>query len=71
MQDAVVVILDDLRRNFVDAASTPRLAGFAAQAGNFPGFRIPFPSTTRAVSASFATGSHPHDIACRVTRGRC
>ena len=59
MQRAVVVILDGLRCDFVDAARTPRLASFAAQAENFPGFRTAFPSATRAVSASFATGCHP------------
>ena len=59
MRRAVVVILDGLRRDFVDAARTPRLASFAAQAENFPGFRTAFPSATRAVSASFATGCHP------------
>ncbi len=59
MQRAVVVILDGLRRDFVDAARTPRLANFAAQAESFPAFRTAFPSATRAVSASFATGCHP------------
>jgi arylsulfatase A-like enzyme len=59
MRRAVVVVLDGLRRDFVDTARTPRLAGFAAQAENFPGFRTAFPSATRAVSASFATGCHP------------
>lgn len=59
MRRAVVVILDGLRRDFVDAARTPRLAAFAAQAESFPGFRTAFPSATRAVSATFATGCHP------------
>ncbi len=59
MNRAVVVILDGLRRDFVDAARTPRLAGLVAQAESFPGFRTAFPSATRAVSASFATGCHP------------
>jgi arylsulfatase A-like enzyme len=59
MQRAVVVILDGLRRDFVDAARTPCLAGFTAQATYFAGFRTAFPSATRAVSASFATGCHP------------
>jgi hypothetical protein len=56
---AVVVILDGLRRDFVDAARTPRLAGFMAQAAWFAAYRTAFPSATRAVSASFATGCHP------------
>jgi arylsulfatase A-like enzyme len=59
MRRAVVVILDGLRRDFVGAVRTPRLAGFAAQAETFAGFRTAFPSATRAVSASFATGCHP------------
>jgi len=59
MQRAVVVILDGLRRDFVTAARTPYLAQFAAQAVSFPEFRTAFPSATRAVSASFATGCHP------------
>ena len=59
MHRAVVVILDGLRRDFVDPARTPRLAAFAAQAETFAAFRTAFPSATRAVSASFATGCHP------------
>ena len=59
MRRAVVVILDGLRRDFVDAARTPRLAAFKAQAAYFAAFRTAFPSATRAVSASFATGCHP------------
>lgn len=59
MQRAVVVILDGLRRDFVDAARTPHLAGFAAQAASFPRYRTAFPAVTRAVSATFATGCHP------------
>jgi len=59
MQRVVVVILDGLRRDFIDAIRTPHLAGFAAQATPFPEFRTAFPSTTRAVSASFATGCSP------------
>ncbi len=59
MQRAVVVMLDGLRRDFVDANRTPRLAEFAARAARFPDYRTAFPSATRAVSASFATGCHP------------
>jgi arylsulfatase A-like enzyme len=59
MHRAVVVILDGLRRDFADAERTPRLTSFAAQAENFSDFRTAFPSATRAVSASFATGCHP------------
>src|SRR4051812_7186472 len=59
MQRAVVVILDGLRRDFVDAVRTPHLARFTAQATSYPRFRTAFPSATRAVSASFATGCSP------------
>ena len=59
MHRAVVVILDGLRRDFVDAARTPRLAAFAASGESFPAYRTAFPSATRAASASFATGCHP------------
>lgn len=59
MRRAVVVILDGLRRDFVDAARTPTLAAFAAEAESFPCFQTAFPSATRVVSATFATGCHP------------
>jgi arylsulfatase A-like enzyme len=54
-----MVVLDGLRRDFVDEARTPRLARFAAQAERFAAFRSAFPSATRVVSATFATGCHP------------
>ncbi|HYZ20958.1 MAG TPA: alkaline phosphatase family protein, partial [Rhodopila sp.] len=59
MKRVVVVMLDGLRRDFVDARLTPCLAGFAAGAETFGAFRTAFPSATRAVSATFATGCHP------------
>ncbi len=59
MRRAVMVVLDGLRRDFVDEARTPRLARFAAQAERFAAFRSAFPSATRVVSATFATGCHP------------
>ena len=59
MQRVVVVILDGLRRDFVDAARTPHLAEFAARAEQFPAYRTAFPSATRVVTATFATGCHP------------
>jgi arylsulfatase A-like enzyme len=55
----VVVILDGLRRDFVNAAQTPRLAEFASRAEQFPAYRSAFPSATRVVTATFATGCHP------------
>ncbi len=59
MRRAVMVILDGLRRDFVDDARTPNLVRFARQAERFPAFRSAFPSATRVVSATFATGCHP------------
>ena len=59
MRRAVMVILDGLRRDFVDAERTPSLVRFAGQAERFPQFRSAFPSATRVVSATFATGCHP------------
>src|ERR1039458_2458126 len=55
----VVVILDGLRRDFVDAVRTPNLHRFAARATSFAAHRSAFPSATRCVSATFATGCHP------------
>jgi arylsulfatase A-like enzyme len=59
MKRVVMVILDGLRRDFVDAARTPRLAEFADRAEGFPAYRTAFPSATRVVTATFATGCHP------------
>ncbi len=59
MRRVVVVILDGLRRDFIDAARTPNLRRFAARATSFAAHRSAFPSATRCVSATFATGCHP------------
>ncbi len=59
MRRVVVVILDGLRRDFVDAARTPNLHRFAARATCFAAHRSAFPSATRCVSATFATGCRP------------
>jgi hypothetical protein len=56
---AIMVVLDGLRRDFVTDATTPRLAAFTRQAAYFPRFRSAFPSATRGVSATFATGCFP------------
>jgi arylsulfatase A-like enzyme len=59
MRRAVMVILDGLRRDFVDADRTPNLVRLAERAAYFPAFRSAFPSATRVVSATFATGCRP------------
>jgi arylsulfatase A-like enzyme len=43
----------------VTEATTPRLASLTRAATWFRGFRSAFPSATRIVSATFATGCHP------------
>jgi arylsulfatase A-like enzyme len=59
MRRVVVVILDGLRRDFIDAARTPNLHRFADRATSFAAHRSAFPSATRCVSATFATGCYP------------
>ncbi|NVO13094.1 MAG: alkaline phosphatase family protein [Rhodoplanes sp.] len=59
MRRAVLVVLDGLRRDFVTAEQTPHLAAFAARAERFPFYRSAFPSATRVVSATLATGCWP------------
>jgi arylsulfatase A-like enzyme len=56
---AVVVVLDGMRRDMIDQAHTPELVRFAERAQTFDGHRSMFPSATRVVSASFATGCVP------------
>ena len=56
---AIVVVLDGTRRDFVTEAHMPRLSEFRRQAAYFPRFRSAFPSATRIVSATFATGCFP------------
>lgn len=59
MRRAVVVVLDGLRRDMLSATLTPNLAAHAAAAETFAAHRSMFPSATRVVSASFATGCFP------------
>jgi arylsulfatase A-like enzyme len=54
-----MVILDGLRRDFLNAAETPNLIAFGKTATTFEGYRSTFPSTTRVVSSTLATGCHP------------
>ena len=58
-QQAVIVMLDGLRRDLVDPDAMPVLAGFATTAERFQGHRSVFPSTTRVCAASLVTGCHP------------
>ena len=53
------MILDGLRRDFVDTDRTPHLAAFSARTEHFINYRTAFPSATRVVTATLATGCHP------------
>jgi arylsulfatase A-like enzyme len=55
----VVVVLDGMRRDQIGVANTPGLVRFAERARTFAEHRSMFPSATRVVSASFATGCVP------------
>jgi arylsulfatase A-like enzyme len=59
MRRAVAIILDGLRRDFIGPVNTPHLHDFAARATSFAAHRSVFPSVTRCVAASFATGCYP------------
>lgn len=59
MRRAVLVILDGLRRDFVDAERTPHLAALRERGAFFPAYRSAFPSATRVVSSTLATGCWP------------
>jgi predicted AlkP superfamily pyrophosphatase or phosphodiesterase len=59
MRRAVLVMLDGLRRDFINAADTPHLVAFAERGERFADFRTVFPSATRVVSSSLATGCAP------------
>ena len=62
---AVLVVLDGLRRDLIDAEHTPNLAKLAGSATWFADHRSVFPSVTRVCSATIATGCHPrrHELA--------
>lgn len=59
MRRAILVILDGLRRDLISPETTPNLAAFAARAEGFRDYHTVFPSCTRVVSSSLATGCHP------------
>ncbi len=56
---AVALILDGLRRDFVTPEHTPNLVALKARATWCDSHRSVFPSVTRVVSSSFATGYRP------------
>ncbi|MEH2512826.1 putative AlkP superfamily pyrophosphatase or phosphodiesterase [Nitrobacteraceae bacterium AZCC 1564] len=59
MRRAILVNLDGLRRDLISPDTTPHLAAFAKHAEQFAAYRTVFPSCTRVVSASLATGCYP------------
>jgi arylsulfatase A-like enzyme len=65
MRRAIVLILDGLRRDMIGGATTPTLVALAEVAESFPEHRSVFPSATRVVSSSLATGCYPaqHELA--------
>ncbi|MGE0697617.1 MAG: alkaline phosphatase family protein [Hyphomicrobiaceae bacterium] len=65
MRRAIIVVLDGLRRDMLDARLTPFLARHAEEAETFVRHRSVFPSATRVVSSSMATGCYParHELA--------
>jgi arylsulfatase A-like enzyme len=59
MRRVVIVTLDGLRRDMISEQTTPNLVAFAREAERFEEYRTVFPSCTRVVSASLATGCYP------------
>lgn len=59
MRRAILVTLDGLRRDQISSEVTPNLVAFAKCAETFADYRTVFPSCTRVVSASIATGCYP------------
>ena len=59
MRRTVLITLDGLRRDQITAETTPNLVAFSRQAECFACYRTVFPSCTRVVSASIATGCFP------------
>ena len=59
MRRTVLITLDGLRRDQITAETTPNLVAFSRQAESFACYRTVFPSCTRVVSASIATGCFP------------
>src|SRR5690606_24858042 len=55
----VLVVTDGLRRDFISAENTPTLATLKASGTWFASHKSVFPSCTRVVSSSVATGCLP------------
>jgi hypothetical protein len=59
MRCTIIVTLDGLRRDQITPETTPNLVAFSQRAESFADYRTVFPSCTRVVSASIATGCFP------------
>ncbi|MET0676495.1 MAG: alkaline phosphatase family protein, partial [Bradyrhizobium sp.] len=59
MRRAILVTLDGLRGDQITPETTPHLAAFSKRVESFADYRTVFPSCTRVVSASIATGCFP------------
>ncbi|MBS0246564.1 MAG: alkaline phosphatase family protein [Proteobacteria bacterium] len=59
MRRVVIVTLDGLRRDLISPQTTPNLVAFTREAECFADYSTVFPSCTRVVSASLATGCYP------------
>jgi len=59
MRRAVVVTVDGLRADMISPETTPRINSFQHESERLEGYRTIFPSCTRVVSASLATGCFP------------
>ena len=59
MTRVIMVALDGMRPDMVDAAATPNLFALAAEGTRFANARSVFPSETRVATPSFITGCRP------------
>jgi arylsulfatase A-like enzyme len=59
MRRTILVTLDGLRRDQISPDTTPNLTAFSKAAESFADYHTVFPSCTRVVSASIATGCFP------------
>ncbi|MCA6111965.1 alkaline phosphatase family protein [Bradyrhizobium cenepequi] len=59
MRRTILVTLDGLRRDLIAPETMPHLVAFSRRAETFADYRTVFPSCTRVVSASIATGCFP------------
>jgi predicted AlkP superfamily pyrophosphatase or phosphodiesterase len=65
MRRAIILVLDGLRRDMISEDLTPTLVRHARSAETFTQHRSVFPSATRVVSSTVATGCYParHELA--------